>query len=55
MTNDRELGYTHVLWKNGLVVKVLDSQSRGPMFMATAWLQGRLSLPGIFGSLVVEK
>ena len=31
-------------WSNGLVVKVLDSQSRGPVFKTTGWLQGRLSL-----------
>ena len=29
---------------NGLVVKVLDSQSRGPVFKTAGWLQGRLSL-----------
>ena len=28
---------------NGLVVKTLDSQSRGPLFKTTGWLQGRLS------------
>ena len=28
----------------GLVVKVLDSKSRGPVFKTTGWLQGRLSL-----------
>ena len=27
-------------WNNGLVVKALDSQSRGPMFKTTGWLQG---------------
>ena len=32
------------LWSNGLVVKVLDSQSRGPVFKTAGWLQGRLSL-----------
>ena len=31
-------------WSNGLVVKTLDSQSRGPVFKTTGWLQGRLSL-----------
>ena len=31
-------------WSNGLVVKALDSQSRGPVFKTTGWLQGRLSL-----------
>ena len=29
---------------NGLVVKELDSQSRGPVFKTTGWLQVRLSL-----------
>ena len=29
---------------DGLVVKSLDSQSRGAMFKTTGWLQGRLSL-----------
>ena len=28
---------------NGLVVKALDSQSRGPVFKTSRWLQGRLS------------
>ena len=32
---------------NGLVVKVLDSQSRGPMSKTTGWLQGRLSLSDV--------
>ena len=31
-------------WSNGLVVKALDSQSRGPVFKTAGWLQGRLSL-----------
>ena len=31
---------TQSLWCNGLVVKVLDSQSRGPVFKTTGWLQG---------------
>ena len=30
--------------RNGLVVKALDSQSRGPVFKTAGWLQGRLSL-----------
>ena len=33
------------LWSNGLLVKALDPQFRGPVFKATGWLQGRLSLP----------
>ena len=32
------------LWSYGLVVKVLDSQSRGPVLKTTGRLQGRLSL-----------
>ena len=32
------------LWSNGLVVKALDSQSGGPVFKTTGWLQDRLSL-----------
>ena len=41
------------------VVKVLDSKSRGPVFKAIGWLQGRLSLsssrvPGITGNLMVK-
>ena len=31
-------------WNNDLVVKVLDSQSKGPVFKTTGWLQGLLSL-----------
>ena len=36
-------------WSNGLVVKVLDSQSRGPVFKTTGWLHGRLSLSSYRG------
>ena len=32
------------LRSNGLVVKTLDFQSRGPEYKTTGWLQGRLSL-----------
>ena len=38
-----------ILWSNVLVGKVLDSQSRGPVFKTTAWLQGRLSLSSFRG------
>ena len=31
-------------WSNGLVVKVLDSQSKSLVFKTTGWLQGRLNL-----------
>ena len=31
-------------WSNGLMVKVMDSQSRGPVFKTTGCLQGRISL-----------
>ena len=33
----------------GLVAKVLDSQSRDPVFKTTGWLQGRLSLSSFQG------
>ena len=33
----------------GLVVKVLDSQSRCPVFKTTGWLQGQLSLSSFRG------
>ena len=33
-----------VILFSGLVVKVLDSQSWGPVFKTAGWLQGRLSL-----------
>ena len=32
-----------VFRSNGLVVKALDSQSKGPVFKTTGWFQGRLS------------
>ena len=38
-----------LLWSDGLVVKLLDSQSRGPVFKTTRWLQGRLSLSSFRG------
>ena len=34
---------------SGVVVKVLDSQSRGPVSKTTGWLQGRLSLSSFWG------
>ena len=37
------------LWSNGLVVKALDSQSRGPMSKTTGLLQDRLSLSSFWG------
>ena len=40
---DRGAAHIEVL-RNGLVVKALDSQSRGPVFKTAGWLQGRLSL-----------
>ena len=40
---------TFETWSNGLVVKVLDSQSRGPVIKTTGWLQGRLSLSSFQG------
>ena len=38
-----------IWWSNGLVVKVLDSQSRGPVIKTNGWLQGRLSLSSFRG------
>ena len=38
-----------VSWSKGLMVKTLDSQSRGPVFKTTEWLQGRLSLSYFLG------
>ena len=38
-----------LLWTNSLVVKVLDSQSRGPAFKTTRWLQSQLSLSSFRG------
>ena len=32
-------------WSNGLAVKALDSQSRGPVLKNTGWVEPRLSLP----------
>ena len=39
--------YENIL--NGLVVKALDSQSRGSVFKTTGWLQGRLNLSSFRG------
>ena len=35
---------TYFKRSNALVVKALDSQSRGPVFKISRWLKGRLSL-----------
>ena len=35
--------------KTYLVIKALDSQSRGPVFKTTRWLQGLRSLPSFLG------
>ena len=56
------------IYKNDLVVRALNSQSRGPRFKTTEWLQGGLSLSsirgrsneyqellGTYGDLVVER
>ena len=37
------------IWSNGLVVKVLDSQSTSPVFKTTGWLQGWLNLSSFWG------
>ena len=36
-------------WSNDLVVKVLHSQSRGPGFKTTGWLEDQLSLSSFRG------
>ena len=36
-------------WSNGIVVKALDSQSRGSVIKTTGWLQGRFSLSSFRG------
>ena len=36
-------------WSNGVVVKALDSQFRGPVFKTSGWLQGWLSLSSFRG------
>ena len=35
----------------GIVVKALDSQSRGPKFKTAGWLQGQYSLSSFWGWL----
>ena len=42
-------GYVVKLQSNGLVVKALDSQSRGPVFRTSGWVQGQLSLSSFQG------
>ena len=37
------------LWGDGLVVNELHSQSMGPVFKTTVWLQGQLSLSSFRG------
>ena len=39
----RKITGWEVSWSYDLVVKGLDSQSRGPVLKTTGWLQGRLS------------
>ena len=41
---DTKTCFLNIIWNNGLVVKALDSQSRGPMFKTTGWFQAQLSL-----------
>ena len=38
-----------ILWSDGLVVKLLDSQSWGLVFKTAGWLQGQLSLSSFRG------
>ena len=40
MKNNAKFEVELTLWSNGLVVKALDSQSRGAVFKITGWLQG---------------
>ena len=47
--SDRETTRNTTLSTNSLVVKALDSQSRGYMFKTTALLQGRLSRLSFWG------
>ena len=49
VTFSKAYNFTKTLSSNGLVVKALDSQSRGPVFKTTGWLQGRLSLSSLQG------
>ena len=44
---DTKTCFLNIIWNNGLVVKALDSQSRGPMFKNTGWLQAQLSLSSL--------
>ena len=37
-----------MIWRNGLLVKAMDSPSRDPGFTTTRWVSGRLSL-SLFG------
>ena len=50
-SNEEKLNskFADELLNHGLVVKALDSQSRGPVFKTTGWLQGRLSLSSFRG------
>ena len=40
---------TGTVYRDGLVVNSLDSQSRSPVFKTTGWLQGQLSLSSFRG------
>ena len=40
---------TSILFSKGLVIKVLDSQTRGPVFKTTGWLNGWLNLSSFRG------
>ena len=46
---DSDLHAFSLLWSIGLVLKALDSQSRGPVFKTSGWLQGRLSISSFRG------
>ena len=44
--------WSNELWSNGLVVKALDSQSKGQGYKTTGWLQGRLNLSSFRGQSI---
>ena len=45
----KHLIVTIYLWRNGLVVRALDSQFKGTRFKTTGWLKGQLSLSSFLG------
>ena len=49
MTYLASLNISNEKTKTDLLVKALDSQSNGPVFKATVWPQGRVSLSSFQG------